>query len=96
MEAHLLNDLRGPTQPDTIYLAWQLLLDVKAQGLDLVALCQAEGKRVDAWTYTLVDPVGGFSDIEWSEFSALMDLKLDQITTDEAVATEAAWMKRMH
>ena len=69
------------------------MLTTQALGLDLVALCHAEGVKVDAWTYNLADPAG-FSDAEWSEFSTLMAIGPDQITTDEAMATEAAWTAR--
>jgi glycerophosphoryl diester phosphodiesterase len=95
VEADLLADMRGPTEPDTIYLHWPLILQAAKEGLDLVALCCSEDKLVDAWTFTLKDPQSGFSDAEWHDFSALMALKPGQITTDEAPATERAWLKRM-
>lgn len=95
VEADLLADVRGPTEPDTIYLHWPLILLAAKEGLDLVALCASEDKLVDAWTFTLKDPQSGFSDAEWHDFSALMALKPGQITTDEAPATERAWLKRM-
>ncbi len=95
VEKELLADLRGPTEPETIYLYWPMLLDAAQAGLDMIALCHDEAKRVDAWTFTLKDPDGGFSDTEWTKFSALVALKPDQITTDEAPATERAWLKRM-
>ena len=91
--ALLTAELRGATKPDTCYLSWELVLYTQSRGLDLVALCHAEGVKVDAWTYNLADPAG-FSDTEWRQFSALMTLGPDQITTDEAVATEAAWTAR--
>lgn len=94
VEKELLADLRGPTEPETIYLYWPMLLDAAKAGLDMIALCHSEGKRVDAWTFTLKDPDGGFNDTEWTKFSALMALKPDQITTDEAPATERAWLRR--
>lgn len=94
VEKELLADLRGPTEPETIYLYWPMLLDAAKAGLDMIALCHSEGKLVDAWTFTLKDPDGGFSDTEWTNFSALVALKPDQITTDEAPATERAWLKR--
>lgn len=94
VEADLLADLRGPTEPHTVYLAWQLVLATAVKGLDLIGLCHAEGKLVDAWTFTLKDPGQGFSDEEWRNFSALLALKPDQITTDEAPATEAAYRSR--
>ncbi|UWU32749.1 glycerophosphodiester phosphodiesterase (plasmid) [Rhizobium sp. WSM1274] len=95
VETELRADLSGPSEPDTIYLHWPLILDAANQGLDLIALCQDEGKRVDAWTFTLKDPEAGFSEQEWQSFSALMALKPDQITTDEAPATERDWHRRM-
>ena len=82
-----LRDTRGSKR--------RLLLAAARQGLDLVALCHDHNKLVDAWTYNLQDRENGFSDKEWAEFAALMDLKPDQITTDFAPATEAAWLKRM-
>ncbi|ANK95107.1 glycerophosphoryl diester phosphodiesterase protein (plasmid) [Rhizobium sp. N6212] len=94
-EMELRADLRGPTEPDTIYLHWHLILDAAKDGLDLIGLCRDEGKRVDAWTFTLKDPVAGFNDAEWRSFSTLMALKPDQITTDEAPATERAWARRV-
>ncbi|WP_455273778.1 glycerophosphodiester phosphodiesterase [Rhizobium herbae] len=95
VEKSLLADISGATEPDTIYLQWSLLLQAARDGLDMVSLCQSEGKRVDAWTFTLKNPTGGFSDAEWHDFSALMALKPDQITTDEAPATALAWSKRL-
>ncbi|MGG6898450.1 glycerophosphodiester phosphodiesterase [Rhizobium sp. BR 315] len=95
VEMELRADLRGPTEPDTIYLHWSLILNAAKEGLDMIGLCRDEGKRVDAWTFTLRDPEAGFSEEEWTNFSALMALKPDQITTDEALATERAWRQRM-
>lgn len=95
VEADLLADLRGPTEPDTVYLHWQLILGADKEGLDLIGLCHAEGRKVDAWTFTLKQLATGFSDQEWADFSRLIALKADQITTDEAPATEAAWLKRL-
>ncbi|MBP2548632.1 glycerophosphoryl diester phosphodiesterase [Neorhizobium galegae] len=95
VEAELRSDLQGPTQPDTIYLSWPLVLKASAQGLDLISLCHAHGCKVDAWTFNLQNAETGFSDEEWAHFSALMALKPDQVTTDEAPATERAWAARM-
>ncbi|PDT01328.1 glycerophosphodiester phosphodiesterase [Rhizobium chutanense] len=95
VETELRADLSGPTEPDTVYLHWRLILDAAKEGLNLIGLCQDHGKRVDAWTFTLRDPEAGFSDEEWRNFQALMALKPDQITTDEAPATERAWGRRM-
>jgi len=94
VETELRADLSGPTGPDTIYLHWPLILNAAKEGLDMIGLCQDHGKRVDAWTFTLKNPETGFSEEEWLNFSALMALKPDQITTDEAPATERAWRRR--
>ncbi len=93
--ADLEADLTGPTAPETVYLEWHLVLEAMKRDLDLIALCHKHGARVDAWTFTLADPAADFSDAEWQDFSALMALRPDQITTDEAVATERAWNERM-
>lgn len=95
VEAELKTDLQGPTEPDTVYLSWPLILAAHAKGLDLIGLCHDAGRRVDAWTYNLKSPDTGFSETEWQQFAALMSLKPDQITTDEAPATERAWMARV-
>jgi glycerophosphoryl diester phosphodiesterase len=95
VEAALIAALRSGAAPDTCYLNWELLLAAVRQGLDLVALCHAEGIKVDAWTYTLKDPARGFSDEEATAFRALMSMQPDQITTDEACATETAWTDLM-
>lgn len=52
VESSLIAEMRGPSRPEMIYLAWPLLLQLQMGGLDLVALCHAKGKQVDAWTYT--------------------------------------------
>jgi glycerophosphoryl diester phosphodiesterase len=94
VEAALLAELRGGTDPHMVYLQWEMVLALAVQGLDLVALAQAEGVAVDAWTHRLTQPDMGFTEAEWPAFRALMALGPDQITTDEAVATEAAWRAR--
>lgn len=95
VEAELRANLDGPTEPDLVYLSWPLILAAHDKGLDLIGLCHDQGRCVDAWTYNLENPQSGFSDAEWREFSTLMALKPDQITTDEAPATERAWMTRI-
>lgn len=91
----LTRELSGPIRPYIVYLNWKLLLDAYADGIDLVRICHDHGARVDAWTFTLADPDGGFSDDEWQKLERLLELGIDQITTDEAVATERAYLLRM-
>jgi glycerophosphoryl diester phosphodiesterase len=93
--ADLVSDLDGPTAPDTVYLAWELVLEASKQGIDLIAIAHDHGVKVDAWTFTLSDPAQGFSDDEWRAFGTLMALRPDQVTTDEAPATERAWRERV-
>lgn len=94
VEAELLTSLRGPARPDTVYLAWPLLLRAMKDGSDLVGLCHREGVLVDAWTFNMANPDAGFSEREWQDVLALLELGVDQITTDEAIATEAAYIQR--
>lgn len=93
-EAILRRELAGPAEPETIYLAWELVLESARQGLDLIALCHDHGKTVDAWTFNPANPDNGFSDDEWARFSALMALRPDQVTTDEPLAVEREWLAR--
>lgn len=89
--AKLLEDeIAGPAKPEIVYLSWQLILHASEGGVDLVGICHDAGKRVDAWTYNLADTASGFSDREWREFSRLLMLGVDQISTDEAIATQRA------
>lgn len=94
MEKELLADLDGPTEADTVYLHWPLVLETARKGLDLIGLCHDRNRLVDAWTYNPRNPQAGFDDAEWRDFSALMALNPDQITTDEAPAIERAWAER--
>ncbi len=92
-EAMLRQDILGPTEPDTIYLSWELLLAAADQGLDLIGVAHDLGRAVDAWTFNLADPQNGFDAAEAKDFSRLVSLQPDQITTDEPDATERAWTK---
>lgn len=92
--AQLRSELAGPTQPAMVYLHWPMILHALREGIDLVAICHDAGKTVDAWTFTLADPEAGFDDDEWRDFSNLLALGVDQISTDEAVATERAHAAR--
>ncbi|MCT7373944.1 glycerophosphodiester phosphodiesterase [Chelativorans salis] len=95
LAGQLLDELRGPIRPHLVYLWWELVLPVAAEGIDLIGICHDEGARVDAWTFNLANPEEGFSDGEWRGFSRLLELGADQISTDEAIATERAYMPRL-
>lgn len=94
MERHLQAVLRDEVKPDMVYLQWEMVVRAARRGLDMVALAHAEGVQVDAWTHRLTNPALGFTDAEWAAFSALLALHPDQITTDEPVATQAAFLAR--
>lgn len=91
VEAAMLAELDGPTEPDIVYLAWELVLRARSAGLDMVALCHAAGRRVDAWTFTPQDPDQGLTVDEAGNFAALMAMGPDQVTTDEPLVLEAHW-----
>ena len=95
VERHLRTVLRDAVKPDMVYLQWEMVVEAARHGLDMVALARAEGVQVDAWTHKISAPLDGFSEAEGREFAALMALRPDQITTDEPVATEAAWAARV-
>jgi glycerophosphoryl diester phosphodiesterase len=94
VEKRLRQCCRHPLDIDMVYLSWEMLVEAAALGLDMVALAHAEGVAVDAWTHEMASPETGFTDSEWTRFSALTRLKPDQITTDSPIATEAAVMAR--
>jgi glycerophosphoryl diester phosphodiesterase len=92
----LVAELTGPHRPHMVYLWWdRLVLPAAAEGIDLIRICHHHGALVDAWTFNLADPEDGFSDEEWEKFSTLLELGADQISTDDAIATELAYRKRM-
>ena len=95
LERHLSTVLRDVVKPDMIYLEWQMVLQAASQGLDMVSLAHAEGVAVDAWTHRMANSAQGFSDDEWHDFACLLALRPDQITTDEPLATEAAYLARI-
>lgn len=95
VERHLLAVLRDRVRLDMVYLQWQMVLAAAGMGLDMIALAHAEGVAVDAWTHRMASAADGFRDAEWADFAALLALRPDQITTDEPVATEVAWRRRI-
>lgn len=62
-----------------IYLAIPIVLAAEDHGCNLVAAFQAAGRRVDAWTMQKADAI---------ILRRLLDLGVDQITTDDPVAVE--------
>jgi glycerophosphoryl diester phosphodiesterase len=94
VEAELIAGIEGPSAPEMVYLAWPLVLHAAEHGVDCAAICRARGVRLDAWTFNLADSDKGFDETEWKNFSALMALRPDQITTDDSRAVEREWIRR--
>lgn len=69
---------------ELIYLDHALILSVADDGFDLVAAFQAAGRRVDAYTIHAADASG------LAAARRLLDLRVDQITTDDAEGLAAA------
>lgn len=62
---------------DMIYLAWQIVTVAADHGFDMVAAFHRHGKRIDAWTINSID------DASVGVVERLLELKADQITTDD-------------
>lgn len=74
------------TAPDAamIYLDYELILAADAAGVDLVAAVHADRRRVDAWTIRSVNPT------TLRQVRRLLELRVDQITTDDPEGLRAA------
>ena len=62
---------------EIIYLAYQLVLEADRQGFDMVGAFHAAGRRIDAYTINKAD------DVALPKVRRLLELKVDQITTDD-------------
>jgi glycerophosphoryl diester phosphodiesterase len=60
-----------------IYLAYELILAADAAGVDLIAAAHADKRRVDAWTIRSINPT------TLRQVQRLLELRVDQITTDD-------------
>jgi glycerophosphoryl diester phosphodiesterase len=69
---------------DFIYLHWQIVTLSADAGFDIVEAFHRHGKRIDAWTINTVD------DTTIPHVRRLLDLKVDQITTDDPERLKAA------
>jgi glycerophosphoryl diester phosphodiesterase len=61
-----------------IYLGYELILAADAAGVDLIAAAHADNRRVDAWTIRSINPT------TLRQVQRLLELRVDQITTDDA------------
>jgi glycerophosphoryl diester phosphodiesterase len=62
---------------EMIYLEYRLVLAADSDGFDIIAAFHAAGRRIDAYTIKLADTDG------MSAIARLLELKVDQITTDD-------------
>ena len=62
---------------EMIYLAYQLVLEADRLGFDMVGAFHAAGRRIDAYTINKAD------DVALPKVRRLLELKVDQITTDD-------------
>lgn len=71
-----------------IYLDWHIVRLAASRGFDLVAPCHAAGKTVDAWTLNVTEPDAA------AMLRTLLDLKVDQVTTDDPIEMQALALSR--
>ena len=72
-------------EADTIYLDYGLILAANRLGSDIVDAFHRRGHKIDAWTLNSDHPDAVAS------LKVLVDLRVDQITTDEPVKLEELW-----
>jgi glycerophosphoryl diester phosphodiesterase len=72
-------------EADTIYLDYGLILAAHWLGYDMVEAFHRRGRRIDAWTLNSDHPNVA------ATLRTLVDLRVDQITTDEPAKLEALW-----
>ncbi|MFP5076140.1 glycerophosphodiester phosphodiesterase [Rhizobium sp. YIM 134829] len=76
--------LRLAPDATMIYLDHELVLTADAVGVDLIGAVHSDGRRVDAWTIRSVSPT------TLNHVQRLLDLRVDQITTDDPEGLAAA------
>lgn len=69
--------LKKAPDASMIYLACELILAADAAGVDLIAAVHADKRRVDAWTIRSINPT------TLRQVRRLLELRVDQITTDD-------------
>lgn len=76
--------LETASQAAMIYLDYALILAADAAGVDLVGAVHADDRRVDAWTIRSISPA------TLQQAQRLLELRVDQITTDDPEGLFAA------
>ena len=72
------NAVAASPSAEMIYLAYQIVLSAADWGFDIVDAFHQAGRRIDAYTINTADPA------TLPIVKRLLDLKVDQITTDDA------------
>ncbi|KQS80869.1 glycerophosphodiester phosphodiesterase [Rhizobium sp. Leaf384] len=83
--AFIRRALRQAPDAGMIYLDHALVLAAEAQGVDMIGIVHADGRRVDAWTIQSVTPA------TLDAVRRLLALRVDQITTDDPEGLAAAF-----
>lgn len=84
LEDFVADALAAAPGAELIYLHWQMVTSAADAGFDLVGAFHAEGKRIDAWTIRQVDAES------LVQVQRLLELRVDQITTDDPEGLLAA------
>ena len=82
-ETFVENALAAMPDAVMIYLDYRFVLEVDHLGFDMIAAFHRAGKRIDAWT------INQANQASLPQVMRLLDLRCDQITTDEPMALEA-------
>lgn len=82
-EAFIAAGLKAIPTATMIYLDYRIVRLAAERGVDLVTPCHAAGKTVDAWTLNVDHPNAA------DTLKLLLDLKVDQVTTDDPVRMQA-------
>jgi glycerophosphoryl diester phosphodiesterase len=83
-QAFIADALAAAPEAEMIYLAYEIVLAARDAGVDIIAPIHAAGRRIDAWTIRQVTPE------TLAQVDRLLDLKVDQITTDDPEGLLAA------
>lgn len=83
-QAFIADALAAAPEAEMIYLAYEIVLAAQDAGMDIIAPIHAAGRRIDAWTIRQVSPE------TLAQVDRLLDLKVDQITTDDPEGLFAA------
>jgi glycerophosphoryl diester phosphodiesterase len=76
--------VRASPAAELVYLAWQIVLEADRDGFDMIGAFHEAGRRVDAYTIRQLDAETR------PRVERLLELKVDQITTDDPEGMAAA------